>query len=453
MSKLFEMNRRKFLKLSAGSAATIGMLNMPMTTLANVKDFSDYKAIVNIFFLGGNDGFNMVVPTSDSDYAEYAASRQNLALDKASLLSLSPATAGMGNYGLHPSMSEVQSLFNDGHLGVIANVGNLIKPVTKAELEDPLTVRPDQLFSHNNQQDQWRYANPGSKSSGWGGRIMDYVVNENQNPLLTSVAINGRSNFLASASHLDLSVRSSGFDSYSYVRPDTNWTAARRAAFRKLLQSQSADPFVNEFRNTQNRTMDLVESVRGKLDGLEEFATPLPSSDNGLAKGLGMIAKLIAIREQLGMHRQVFYVGLGGFDTHDNQNTRQPALMTQISQAMKYFHDLTVELNVADKVTSFTSSEFGRTLTSNGDGTDHAWGNHQFVMGGAVNGGEIYGTMPSLEIGGPDDYRKDGRIIPTTSVEQYANPILQWFGMSDNQIATVLPNLTAFDANALDFMA
>ena len=449
--KFLEMNRRNFLKLSAGSAATLGLLNIPMSAYANAGSFPDYKALVNIFFLGGNDGFNMIVPTSTFAYDEYAASRQNLAIAKADLLPISPASIGAGNYGLHPNLAEVQTLFNSGNLGIVANVGNLLQSVTKAQLEDPLTPQPRQLFSHNDQQDQWRYGDPATTKSGWGGRAADYIVGNNTTPLLSSVSISGRSNFLASLQNLDLSIGRNGFDKYSYVRPDRNWTQDRRAGFRALLDQGYSSPFINEFATTQKRTMDLVESVGGFLDDLADFTTVLPSGNNRLAQSLQMVAKLIAVREQLGMQRQVFYVAMGGFDTHDDQNTRQPALLTQISQALQYFNDVTTELGVVDQVTTFTSSEFGRTLTSNGDGTDHAWGNHQMVMGGAVNGGEIYGTMPSLEIGGPDDVRDDGRIIPTMSIEQYANPLLKWFGLSDSQIQTVIPNLSAFDANAVDF--
>ncbi|WP_251358998.1 DUF1501 domain-containing protein [Kangiella sp. TOML190] len=447
-----KVNRRDFLKLGAGALATAGLANWPQAGLAAANPPSDYKAIVNIFFLGGNDGFNMVIPRSDFEYDEYAASRQNLAVAKSDLLAINPITAGGAQYGLHPMMSEVQQLFSDGRLGVMANVGNLIQPVTKAQLENPNTPRPRQLFSHNDQQDQWRYGDPNTEQSGWGGRLMDYKIADNTNPLLTGMAIGGRSKWLVSQQNLDISINRNGFDNYSYVRPDANWTQNRRTAFQSLLHQNYGNAFAQEFSGTQKRTMDLVEQVGSLINDLPEFTTSLPEQQNRLAESLRMVGRMIAIREQLGMTRQVFYVAMGGFDTHDDQLQNQPALLQQISQALKYFYDLTVELGVENSVTSFTSSEFGRTLTSNGDGTDHAWGNHQLMMGGSVRGGDIYGTMPSLEIGGIDDYRDDGRIIPTSSVEQYAKPILDWYGMDANQLATILPNLSAFDANALDFM-
>lgn len=446
------IKRRDFFKLGAGALATAGLANWPQALSASSNPPSDYKAIVNIFFLGGNDGFNMVIPRSNFEYNEYAASRQNLALAQSDILPISPQTAGNAQFGFHPMFAEMQQLFSGGQLAVMANVGNLIEPVTKTQLENPNTPRPRQLFSHNDQQDQWRYGDPQTTKSGWGGRLMDYKITDNSNPLLTGVAIGGRSKWLASQQNLDISINRNGFDRYSYVRPDVNWTQDRRTAFRALLDQNYNSPFTNQFADTQKRTMELVEQVGGIINDLPDFTTDLPDIRNRLAESLQMVGRMIAIREQLGMTRQVFYVAMGGFDTHDDQNTRQPALMQQISQAMKYFYDVTVELGVADAVTSFTSSEFGRTLTSNGDGTDHAWGNHQLVMGGSVNGGDIYGTMPSLEIGGVDDYRSDGRIIPTTSVEQYAKPILDWFNMEPSQISTIIPNLGAFNADAIRFM-
>ncbi len=450
MSKI---NRRDFFKLGAGTIASAGLMNWSQPLIAATQPPSDYKAIVNIFFLGGNDGFNMVIPRSDFEYDEYAASRQNLAIAKSDILAINPLTAGGAQFGFHPAFSEMQQLFSDGKLGVMANVGNLIQPVTKAQLENPNTPRPRQLFSHNDQQDQWRYGDPDTTKTGWGGRLMDYKVADNINyPLLTGMAIDGRSKWLVSQQNLDISIGRNGFDRYNYVRPDRNWTEDRRVAFQALLEKDYDNPFAQEFASTQKRTMQLVEDVGGLVNELPEFTTTLPEIRNRLAESLQMVGKMIAVREQLGMTRQVFYVAMGGFDTHDDQNTRQPALLGQISQAMKYFYDLTVELGVENSVTSFTSSEFGRTLTSNGDGTDHAWGNHQLLMGGAVRGGDIYGTMPSLEIGGPDDYRNDGRIIPTTSVEQFSKPILDWFDVDSSQISTVLPNLGSFDSNAIDFM-
>ena len=410
----------------------------------------DYKALVCIFLLGGNDGFNMVVPTSDFDYNEYAASRQNMAIAKADLLPVSPLSHGGSSFGFHPQLSELQGLFNNGKVAVMSNVGNLVEPITRQQFLDHSKPLPDQLFSHNDQQDQWRYVDPQVQKSGLGGRVMDLAVANNQDPLLTGIAIDGRTNWLSSQLNLDLSIGRNGFDQYGYVAPDKSWTQNRRAAFKELLSNNYNDPFTDEFKGLQSRTMDLVERVGAQIDTVPEFTTIKP--EGSLATKLEMVAKLIAIRAELGMERQVFYVGMGGFDTHDAHINTQQQLFTELSQSMNYFYDVTTELGVQNNVTSFTSSEFGRTLTSNGDGTDHAWGNHQLVMGGAVRGGDIYGQVPSLEIDGPDDANNDGRIIPTTSVEQFMVSPLRWFGLTDSELNSVMPNLSSFDANAVDFM-
>lgn len=444
------MNRRDFIKMGSAAIATSGLMNLTNTAQALTIPTGDYKALVCIFLLGGNDGFNMVVPTSDFDYSEYAASRQNMAIAKGDLLSISPLSYGGSQYGMHPQLSQLQQLFNNGKLGVMANVGNLVEPVTKQQFDDRTKSIPEQLFSHNDQQDQWRYVDPLVQRTGLGGRVMDLAVTNNQDPLLTGISIDGRTNWLSSQMNLDLSIGRNGFDKYSYVAADKNWTQDRRAAFQQLLQADYQQPFVDEIKGLQSRTMELVERVGAKTDGVADFTTAKP--DGGLASKLEMVAKLIAVREELGMERQVFYVGMGGFDTHDNHISKQQDLFTELSEAMKYFYDVTTELGVENNVTSFTSSDFGRTLTSNGDGTDHAWGNHQLVMGGAVRGGDIYGQFPSLEIDGPDDANNDGRIIPTTSVEQYMASPLRWFGLTDAELNGVMPNLSAFNANAVNYM-
>lgn len=444
------MKRRDFLKLGSAAIATSGLMNFSQSAHALNIPTGDYKALVCIFLLGGNDGFNMIIPNTSFEYDEYAASRQNMAIAKEDLLPVSPLSYGASSFGFHPQLTDLHGLFNNGKLAVMANVGNLIEPVTRQDVLDNSKALPSQLFSHNDQMDQWRYVDPQVQKSGLGGRVMDLAVANNQDPLLTGVAIDGRTNWLSSQLNLDLSIGRNGFDQYSYVAPDKNWTQDRRAAFKELLNTNYNDPFIDEFKGLQSRTMELVERVGAQIDGVAEFTTVKPESS--LASKLEMVAKIIAVREQLGMERQVFYVGMGGFDTHDGHISRQQDLFTELSQCMKYFYDVTSELGVDNNVTSFTCSEFGRTLTSNGDGTDHAWGNHQLVMGGAVRGGDIYGQVPSLEIDGADDANNDGRIIPTTSVEQFMVSPLRWFGLTDSELHTTMPNLSAFNTNAVDFM-
>jgi len=448
------LNRRKFLKLGAASLAMSGLSYMPRSFAAAqaLNHSNEYKALVCVFLFGGNDGFNMLVPTNDSAYNVYANSRQNLAVAKESLLSISPLTTDGNTYGLHPQLAAMKNLFDNGSAAFVSNVGNLIQPVSKDEARSNPSSRPRQLFSHNNQQDQWQFANPDTLDSGWGARLASLYASAQGESLLTGLSVNNRSKWLTNTNFSGLAVKSSGFSGYNSINPASNnsTTVKRREAFLQLVNHQYNNPFSDNFSQLQQRTVSLVENVGATIDGLTPFTNVTPEGNN-LASQLEMVAKVIASRETLGMQRQVFFVSMGGFDTHDDQLTRQPALYVQLSEALNSFNNQLTELGVNDKVTTFTQSEFGRTLTSNGDGTDHGWGNHQIVMGNAVRGGDIYGTMPDFAIGSDDDYRS-GRIIPTTSIEQYASSMLNWFGLDSNQLASVLPNLNNFDANQINLM-
>lgn len=447
------LNRRKFLKLGAATLAMSGLSSMPRSFAAQANtNANDYKALVCVFLLGGNDGFNMLVPTNESAYNDYANSRQNLAVARDTLLNISPTSSDGNTYGLHPQLAAMKNLFDNGSAGFVANVGNLIQPLSKDEAITNPSSRPRQLFSHNNQQDQWQFADPNTLDSGWGARLASLYASAQGESLLTGLSVNNPSKWLTNSNFSGLAVKSSGFSSYGSIDPSSTSSTKikRREAFMQLINHQYNNPFSDNFAQLQSRTINLVENVGATIDGLAPFTSVTPE-ENDLASQLEMVAKVIASREALGMNRQVFFVSMGGFDTHDDQVIRQPALYAQLSEALNSFNNQLTELGVNDKVTTFTQSEFGRTLTSNGDGTDHGWGNHQIVMGNAVRGGDIYGTVPDFAIGSDDDYRS-GRIIPTTSIEQYASSMLNWFGLDSDQMAKVLPNLTNFDANQISLM-
>lgn len=442
------MKRRDLFKLGSMAMVGSGLMSLPSMSLGASKNFSDYKALVCFYFFGGNDGFNMVVPLG-SDYDDYAASRQNMAVAKGDLLPLSTASYGNSSYGLHPQLASLQGLFNDGKLGLMANMGNLIEPVTKADLTAFAKKLPPKLFSHNDQQNQSQYLTPGQSKTGLGGRLVDLLKSSNTNQLFTGVNIDTKRNWFRNPQGSSLVIGRRGFSQYSYVR-DLSWSKNRREAFLQLLEHDYGNSFTNEFSKLQKRTVDLTETI-GKSINDVTFTTAKPGN-NKVAEKFEMIAKVISKRSMLGASRQIFMVDMGGFDTHDAHLEKQPELYKTLADAMKYFYDLTVEQGIADKVTTFTHSEFGRTLTSNGNGTDHAWGNHQFVMGGAVRGGDIHGKFPDLAIGGSDDIRRDGRIIPTTSVEQYMESLLKWFGVTEAQMTEIMPNRGAFDTSAINLM-
>lgn len=447
------INRREFLKLGAASIIGSGVASFPNLSFAQ-SAFTDYKALVCVFLHGGNDGFNLIVPTDADSYSEYSNSRQNLAVESNLLLPISPLSNDGHTYGLHPSAASLKTLFENGKMAVVRNTGHLLEPVTRAQVQNRTASLPTELFSHNNQQDQWKTINTNPLStSGWGGRLSNLFADQQDSPLLTGISVNDRSLWLRHPDTLDLSISADGFDDYWYVSEGDGYENKRRTAYLETLYKSYNKDFQKEIAGVQQRTLELVESVGGILAATPPITTVFPE-DNGysLASQLKQVANMIAARDSLGMHRQVFFVEMGGFDTHDTQNQDQPQLLSMLSNSLKAFYDALTEIGAADAVTSFTASEFGRTLTSNGDGTDHGWGSHQLVIGDSVRGGDLYGTMPSLALDGPDDYRNNGRIIPTTSVEQYVHSMLQWYGLDASQIQAVLPNHAAFDLNKINLM-
>ena len=448
-----KFNRRDFLKLGAASIAGSGLLNFPRMTYAQ-EAMADYKALVCVFMHGGNDGFNLIVPSDNDSYSEYAQSRQNLAVAQNSLLPINPLTTDGRTFGLNQFAAPLQGLFNEGKMAIMGNVGHLMEPTTRDMVLNKTANLPTELFSHNNQQDQWKTVNlDNSLLSGWGGRIANTFADTQAEPLLTGISVNSRSPWLRHPDNLDLAISADGFDEYWYVSEGVGFENKRRTAYLDTIYKNYNGAFRKQIADTQKRTLELVESVGGVLKNTPALTTVFPEDNGyGLASQLKAVANMIAARDALGMSRQIFFVEMGGFDTHDDQNQDQPNLFNMLSNSLKSFYDALTEIGANSEVTTFTASEFGRTLTSNGDGTDHAWGNHQLVIGDAVRGGDIYGTMPSLVVGGADDYKSRGRIIPTTSVEQYVQSMLNWYGLNPTQIQTVLPNYSAFDMNKINLM-
>ena len=456
------MNRRDWLKNSLLCGAAAGGLLGPLGQLrllggaaqAAGKGAADYRALVCIFLYGGNDSFNTIVPTDAATHATYSASRGgSLVIQRAEAqaLPLNPLSAplGGGEYGLHPGMQGLQQLFNNGQCAIVANVGPLTYPVTREEFRNGTVPVPPQLFSHNDQTVMWETSLPDSNErTGWGGRAADLLRFANaEQRLSTCISLSGANGLQVGRDVQPYFMGTDGTRAIDFI--ENTWNARRLASFealQQLAEQGTAHRFERQYAAVMRRARDTHALLSAALDATPAPATAFPHSY--LGRQLAMVARLIAARQQIGMSRQVFFVSDGGYDTHDNQLESQAELLPNLSDSLRAFYDATVELGVANSVTSFTASDFGRTVSVNGDGTDHGWGGHHFVVGGAVNGRRFHGRMPNLQSQGPDDANW-GQIIPTTSVDQYAGTLARWMGVPDAEVrSTVVPNIGRFGGGA-----
>lgn len=471
------IRRREFLhsclKATAVSAAfgsILGKLQLAQAAAPRLLAGSDYRALVCIYLHGGNDCFNMVVPRG-AGYSQYQSRRGALAVPQAQLLPLTPITApqGGGEFGLHPQMSGTQQMFNSGRAAIIANVGPLVRPMSKPLYQQAGTPRPAQLFSHSDQTVLWQAPRADTPDrTGWGGRLADIFAASNPNQVLSmNVSLDGDNVFQAGVQVSPYFMSAQGVEEISFIRTGApncadggeGWNRRRCLAFNALLNHSHSHPFERAYADKTRRALQTTEQVAAALAQVpandpvfrpfwDAFGLAWNPSNLVALPRLGaqllMVARMIRARDLLQMQRQLFYAGLGGFDTHDRQLEDHPGLLRQLSQAVKGFYDVleSPSFNLGDKVTTFTASEFGRTLSINGSGTDHGWGGHHLVFGGAVAGRAIYGRMPSLapSASNPDDAGW-GQVIPTLSSDQYAATLARWYGLSDADRATIFPNL------------
>jgi uncharacterized protein (DUF1501 family) len=487
--KHLDAERRRFLRTasvvsgSVGYAAAPFALNLASLGSALAQTAPDYKAIVCLFLYGGNDSSHMVLRTDALSFDEYTRLRsvapESIALKAPGTAPVPTAALASPDrlggvttivpkfsvstennaftYALHPSMPEVASLFGASRLAILANAGPLVQPVTRAEFVAKSKPLPRALGSHNDQQSTWQALGAEGVKVGWGGHLGDLVASQNSNTVFTSISVSGNAVFSAGDTVFQYQVGTGGATQISGISGNLFGSTTAAATLKSIITADNQHLFAKEHAAIVKRSVD-AQAVFQAAFVAQAAAAPAPSTyvspstgnaaTNSLATQLQTVAKIIAARSGLGTKRQVFFVSMGGFDTHDGQNRNQADLLARLSHAIGYFDTALANLGGVDmrnQVTLFTASDFGRTLTSNGDGTDHGWGAHHFVSGGAVNGGEIYGRFPQFGQGLNDS--ANNAYLPVTSVDTIGATIGKWFGASSSQLRLVFPNLPNFTAD------
>lgn len=473
--------RREFIRQAACAALGTAALTSAIRDLRFMNaavaqsNVADYKALVCIFLQGGNDSNNLILPTIQSEYDNYAAIRTSvLAIPQSSILPLSPLTSDGHEYGLHPSCPELQTLFGEGKLALLFNTGTLVYPITRAQYQSGALMKPPQLFSHADQVTQWQTSIPDrAPLTGWGGRCADLLAAVQPGaPISLSVTLAGANTFEVGNSVSQYSVSTSGAISLSGL------SGARLQALTNVLGLANQNLQVQAYSGVALHSINsgaVLNNAIAATSAANYWTVPFPTSitppaggnafNSSLSPQLKMIARLIeaghrsAAAGGFGMKRQIFFCGVGGYDLHTNQtpgpgNTvvgSHANLLAELSQSMLAFQRAMEQLGLANNVTAFTASDFGRTFPSNGQGSDHGWGSHHLILGSAVKGQRTYGSFPTLAINGPDD-TSTGRWIPTTSIDQYFATLATWFGVDNSNLATVFPNLGRFSTPNLGFV-
>ena len=473
--------RREFIRQAACAALGTAALTSAIRDLRFMNaavaqsNVVDYKALVCVFLQGGNDSNNLILPTIQSEYDNYAAIRTPvLAIPQSAILPISPLSSDGHEYGLHPSGVELQTLFGEGKLAVLFNTGTLVYPITRAQYQSGALMKPPQLFSHADQVTQWQTSIPDrAPLTGWGGRCADLMAAVQPGaPISLSVTLAGSNTFEVGNAISQYSVSTSGAISLSGV------SGARLQALTNVLGLTSQNLQVQAYSGVAKHSIDsgsILNNAIAATLATNYWTVPFPTTitpptggnpfTSSLSPQLKMVARLIEAGHRavanggFGMKRQIFFCGVGGYDLHTNQtpgptNTTigsHANLLAELSQSLLAFQRAMEQLGLSNNVTAFTASDFGRTFPSNGQGSDHGWGSHHLILGGAVKGQRTYGVFPTLAVNGPDD-TSTGRWIPTTSIDQYFATLATWFGVDNSNLATVFPNLGRFATPNLGFV-
>jgi uncharacterized protein (DUF1501 family) len=450
------ISRRNFIAHAGalGAAGLVGNLSQWGIRAASAQSLGDYKALVCVFLFGGNDSNNTVIPYDD--YGSYSAVRttaSNINIPKELLLQISPPRAG-AKFGLHPNLGPLQTLFNAGKLAVIVNAGPLLAPLTKAQYQAGVD-RPLNLFSHSDQQNEWQGLIDGMAiRTGWGGRVGDKINAVNQGAVVpTIVSVSSASLITQGMIVSPFVLPASGGVLLSGTGTDAI-SLARINGVHQMLSAVSSNNIVDDAAAVLSSAITTGDAISPVLATTSPIITAAFNGLNtGIALQLKQIARVIEARSMFGAKRQFFFASLGGFDTHGDELNVQGGLLAQLAPALKAFYDATVALGVDDKITTFTHSDFSRTFIANSTrGTDHAWGAHHFVIGGAVRGGDFYGTFPDLSVRGGDDSGTNGAWLPTISVDQIGATLATWFGVGSPDLDYIFPNLSRFSTANLGFL-
>ncbi|MEO5959208.1 MAG: DUF1501 domain-containing protein [Opitutaceae bacterium] len=445
------LSRRDFLRQGGVLATATGLGQLGLLNAHAQTASPDYKALVCIFLLGGNDGHNMLVPLNGPDYTAFRNTRGSLALPDGNTQLLEVVARSGRPYGLNSGLAAIHPLWAQGKLAAMANVGMLVRPTTRAQYLGATVGLPTNLFSHADQVISMQAGNPnGSGGTGWAGRIADATRAMNATSTFPpAISVAGSALFCSGNIVQSTSlIPGNDLTTYGLDAWPASAAAARSQALQEILTFNSGLTMVQAANDVRADGIELNGLLRGLGSG--SVATVFPGTSIG--NQLKQVAQIVRLRAATGMSRQVFFCAVGGFDTHSAQSWAQWDLLRNLGEGMAAFHNATVEMGIADRVTTFTASEFGRTLQPSGTGSDHGWGNHQLMMGGAVRGGDLYGTFPTLALGGPDDTGNRGVLIPTTSLDQFGATLGRWFGVTPEAMPSVFPNLANFAVQDLGFV-
>ena len=447
------IGRRQFIQRSAAVSALAGSpfaANLFAIGAASAQEANDYKALVCIYLSGGNDQSNTLVPFG-SEYSDYVNARPSLSLTRDRLRALAPANWSGPSLALNGSMLGVKALFDQGRVAILANVGPLNAPLTQSQYKSGSVSTPFQLFSHADQNGAWQTGLPDRPSAtGWLGRLGDLTASAFNPASGVSIAMSmaGNNIMLAGNTTIQYQLTTDGAVKVAALNGLYGSAAAATALRRLTTESHTSELLEGELNKVSSRAIAAESLVTNALAS-SSMTTAFP--DTLLGRQLKMVARMIAARNPLSQKRQIFFVQAGGYDFHSDLLGAQSSRLKELSEAMSSFYAATVALGVSGQVTSFTASDFGRALQTNGQGSDHGWGGHHFIMGDAVAGNQIYGKFPTVALKGPEDAGQ-GRLIPSTAVDEYAATLASWFGASDSNLETVLPNLGRFPKRNLGFM-